>query len=390
MSQIELKQVAKKYSVHEVLRNINCSVESGEFLVLVGPSGCGKSTLLRMIGGLEDISSGDLSMNGKVLNDVQPRERGMAMVFQNYALYPQLTVAENIGFPLKLRRVKKEERTRRVKEVAASIGLSHLLDRKPKELSGGQRQRVAIGRAIVREPSVFLMDEPLSNLDAKLRVDMRAELRALHSRLGITTIYVTHDQTEAMTLGTRVAVLRPLTETMSTNLQQIASPAEMYRRPANVFVAGFVGSPSMNMMLGAVESKGSDFRVSVGSGYFDFESGDRLAPLLRAAVGKQVIVGVRPGDFEIGRNGSELSGTVKDSELLGDDIAVQVQIDAPCVPYDWRFGEQKLESLSKTATIVARLPATALPARGEKISLKAKSQRVMLFDAAHGKNMELV
>jgi multiple sugar transport system ATP-binding protein len=264
--------------------DVSLTITSGEFMVLVGPSGCGKSTLLRMIAGLEVISGGDISIGDRVVTNLSPRDRDIAMVFQNYALYPHLSVAKNLGYGLKMRKTPKDEITRRVNEVAGMLGLEELLERRPGALSGGQRQRVAMGRAIVREPAAFLMDEPLSNLDAKLRVDMRGELARLHERLGVTTVYVTHDQVEAMTLGERVAVM------CDGRIQQVDRPQTLYRSPANLFVAAFIGSPSMNLVEATVEDGHAEF-----AGYripLPPDAAPDVAP------GTRVILGIRPQDFE--------------------------------------------------------------------------------------------
>jgi multiple sugar transport system ATP-binding protein len=254
MASITLDDIGKIYpDGTRAVGHVDLVVNDGEFLVLVGPSGCGKSTVLRMIAGLEDISEGKMSIGDKVVNDVPPKDRDIAMVFQNYALYPHMSVYDNMAFGLKLRKMPKDDIDRRVKEAAEVLEITEFLDRKPKALSGGQRQRVAMGRAIVREPKAFLMDEPLSNLDAKLRVQMRTELGRLHQRLGTTTVYVTHDQVEAMTLGHRVAVLRAVSQKRPYNLQQVAPPTELFNNPANLFVAGFIGSPAMNMVYGELE-----------------------------------------------------------------------------------------------------------------------------------------
>src|SRR5215475_8704487 len=240
MAFLEISNLQKRFGQVDVLKGINLAVEEGGFLVLVGPSGCGKSTLLNTIAGLESITSGEIRINGRAVNDLHPSQRDIAMVFQSYALYPNMSVGQNIAFGMEMRGVPKPERDKAVAEVAKTLQISHLLDRKPSQLSGGQRQRVAMGRALVRNPQVFLFDEPLSNLDAKLRVDMRAEIKRLHMRTGVTTIYVTHDQVEAMTLGSRIAVLK------DGAIQQLATPLELYSRPANLFVAGFIGSPAIN------------------------------------------------------------------------------------------------------------------------------------------------
>ena len=252
MSSLSLKNICKKYpNGFEAVKDFNLEIEDKEFIIFVGPSGCGKSTTLRMVAGLEDISSGELYIDGKLVNDVEPKDRDIAMVFQNYALYPHMTVYDNMAFGLKLRKVPKDEIDKKVREAAEILDLSALLDRKPKALSGGQRQRVAMGRAIVRKPKVFLMDEPLSNLDAKLRVQMRIEIAKLHQNLGTTIIYVTHDQTEAMTLGTRIVVMK------AGIVQQVDTPQNLYEKPANLFVAGFMGSPQMNFLDATVKVEGN-------------------------------------------------------------------------------------------------------------------------------------
>ena len=286
MSEIMLKGVSKRFADGTVaVDNVDLDIADGEFVILVGPSGCGKSTLLRMIVGLEDISSGDLTIGGKRVNEAGPKDRNLAMVFQNYALYPHLSVRENIAFPLRLAKMDKAEADERVNEAAQTLELTELLDRKPAALSGGQRQRVAMGRAIVREPNAFLFDEPLSNLDAKLRVQMRTEISRLQKRFGTTTVYVTHDQTEAMTLGDRVAVLR------KGILQQVASPRELYNNPINLFVAGFIGSPSMNFLPATL--KGGKLDLPFGEIPLPEEFVSRLGH-----DEKPVIVGIRPEDFE--------------------------------------------------------------------------------------------
>src|SRR5436190_4222077 len=285
MAEVRYQQATRIYPGTEVpaLNGFDLEIADGEFMVLVGPSGSGKTTALRMLAGLEEVDAGAIYIGERDVTDIPPKERDVAMVFQNYALYPYLTVAANIAFPLKIARVKKEERERRVTEVAELLGLSEYLERKPGQLSGGQRQRVAMGRAIIREPSVFLMDEPLSNLDAKLRVQMRADIAALQARLGVTTVYVTHDQSEAMTLGHRVAVLR------DGRLQQCAAPRALYEQPANTFVAGFIGSPSMNLISVPLGSNGS---VSIGGATIELPDAVRSAA--SAAGWQELVVGVRP------------------------------------------------------------------------------------------------
>lgn len=297
MSSLSLKHIYKKYAGNVVAVNdFNLEIQDKEFIILVGPSGCGKSTTLRMIAGLEEISEGELYIGDKLVNDVPPKDRDIAMVFQNYALYPHMTVYDNMAFSLKLRHMPKDQIRSRIEDVAKALDISHLLDRKPKALSGGQRQRVALGRAIVREPKVFLLDEPLSNLDAKLRTQMRSELSKLHKRLGTTFIYVTHDQTEAMTMGDRIVVMK------DGVIQQVDTPANLYENPVNLFVAGFMGSPQMNFIDAVLEKKDGHVYVNLGS---STESGkpDYSIPLpdgkikgtdLAPYIGKEVILGIRP------------------------------------------------------------------------------------------------
>src|SRR2546421_950769 len=287
MAEIKLEHVTKRYpDGYEAVKDMSLDIQDGEFVILVGPSGCGKSTALRMIAGLEDISEGDLYIGDEVVNDRAPRDRDIAMVFQNYALYPHMTVRDNMGFALKLKHVDKEEINRKVEEAARILDLEQHLDRKPANLSGGQRQRVAMGRAIVRDPQAFLMDEPLSNLDAKLRVQTRAEVARIQQRTGTTTVYVTHDQTEAMTLGDRVAVMR------TGVLQQVGSPLELYNNPKNLFVAGFIGSPAMNFMPATVE--GDSVRLPM----VDLRLPPELHGALQGREGATLIAGVRPENFE--------------------------------------------------------------------------------------------
>ncbi|MDY4975400.1 MAG: sn-glycerol-3-phosphate ABC transporter ATP-binding protein UgpC [Clostridia bacterium] len=288
MSELNLKNIYKIYSGGVTAVSDFClDIADKEFIVLVGPSGCGKSTTLRMIAGLEEISSGELYIDGKLVNDMAPKDRDIAMVFQNYALYPHMTVFDNMAFGLKLRKVSKDEIKRRVTEAAKILGIEHLLDRKPKALSGGQRQRVALGRAIVREPKVFLMDEPLSNLDAKLRVQMRSEISKLHVKLQTTFIYVTHDQTEAMTMGSRIVVMK------DGFIQQVDSPQVLYDKPANVFVAGFMGSPQMNFIDVVLEEQGGKYVLKFGNAKIALPDG-KVTPELKEYVGKEMIMGLRP------------------------------------------------------------------------------------------------
>jgi multiple sugar transport system ATP-binding protein len=311
MADIKLEHIEKRYpNGFHAVKDLNLEIEDGELLVLVGPSGCGKTTALRMIAGLEDISDGDLYIGGHRMNDVLERDRDIAMVFQNYALYPHMTVAQNIAFSLKLAKTPKEQIRERVRETAQLLGLENLLDRRPKQLSGGQRQRVAMGRAIIRQPQVFLMDEPLSNLDAQLRVQMRGEIEALQKRLGVTTVYVTHDQVEALTMGDRIAVLR------DGVLQQVGTPEEVYDNPANLFVAGFIGSPPMNL---------AHARVSGGS----VQLGGASFPAPSWLKAESVIVGIRPEDLHQARNGGpSLRAQVDRVESVGASLLVHFPVDA--------------------------------------------------------------
>jgi multiple sugar transport system ATP-binding protein len=288
MAEVRLHHVSKRYGNVMAVKDFNLEIKDQEFIVLVGPSGCGKSTTLRMIAGLEEISEGELYIGDRLVNDVPPKDRDIAMVFQSYALYPHMTVYENMAFGLKLRKFKKAEIEKRVREAAKILDIEHLLDRKPKQLSGGQRQRVALGRAIVREPQVFLMDEPLSNLDAKLRVQMRTEISKLHQRLKTTVIYVTHDQTEAMTMGDRIVVMK------DGVIQQVATPMEIYSQPANMFVAGFIGSPAMNFVEGSLIEEGGDVFFVTHGAKVKFPGGRAHTLREKGYVGKEVIFGIRP------------------------------------------------------------------------------------------------
>jgi multiple sugar transport system ATP-binding protein len=307
MARVSIQDAVKFYGAVEVLKGVSVEVGDGEFLVLVGPSGCGKSTLLRIIAGLEEISAGEIIIGGKVVNDLSPKERDIAMVFQNYALYPHMTVAENLGFSLRLSGASKHEIRQKVDRTAAILGLENLLDRQPSRLSGGQRQRVAMGRAIVRDPQVFLFDEPLSNLDAKLRVQMRAEIKELHQRLGATTIYVTHDQIEAMTMADKIVVLR------DGVVEQTGTPLEIYDSPANLFVAGFIGSPSMNFIKGAITPQG--FRTEDGIELSLGEPPPAIGP---------AIYGVRPEHFRLDPGGVEAEVVVV--EPTGSETVVVARL----------------------------------------------------------------
>ncbi len=312
MASVTVNNIRKSYGHFDVLHGVNVDIQDGEFVILVGPSGCGKSTLLRMIAGLEEISGGEISIGTRVVNDVAPKERDIAMVFQSYALYPHLTVEANMGFSLKLAKAPKQEIRERVRQAAQILGLERLLDRYPRNLSGGQRQRVAMGRAIVRQPQVFLFDEPLSNLDAKLRVQMRSEIKQLHQRLKTTTIYVTHDQIEAMTMADKIVVMR------DGNVEQVGSPLELYDRPANLFVAGFIGSPGMNFIRGTI-AEGSEPSFRSESGV--------LLPLPSAPpveAGRELILGIRPEQISVASGG--IKGRVALIEPTGSETQVTVML----------------------------------------------------------------
>ena len=322
MASITLENICKVYpNGFQAVKDFNLNVADKEFIIFVGPSGCGKSTTLRMIAGLEDISSGELKIDGKLMNSVEPKDRDIAMVFQNYALYPHMTVFDNMAFGLKIRKVDKAEIKKRVEEAAKILDLDKLLDRKPKALSGGQRQRVAMGRAIVRNPKVFLMDEPLSNLDAKLRVQMRIEISKLHERLGATIIYVTHDQTEAMTLGTRIVVMK------DGVVQQIDSPQVLYSQPKNLFVAGFIGSPQMNFLDAKITANGNQVTATVGDAKLAVPADKAKALIDGGYDGKTVVLGIRPEDIYDPENGTadielgnSIDATIRVYELLGAEV----------------------------------------------------------------------
>ena len=333
MATVQLDKINKVYdNGYHAIHDLDLDIQDKEFLVLVGPSGCGKSTALRMVAGLETVSGGEMKIGDRVVNDVEPKDRDIAMVFQNYALYPHMTVYDNIGFALKLAKVPKDEIDQRVRQASKILELDANLDRKPGQLSGGQRQRVAMGRAIVRQPAAFLMDEPLSNLDAKLRVQMRAEIAALQRELGVTTLYVTHDQIEAMTMGDRVAVLK------DGYLQQVDTPQNLYDKPDNVFVAAFIGSPSMNLYESTVTIDGDGGSLTIGSQSIHLDP-EVLAkrPKLRDYNGKKVVLGIRPEDFEDaafaagGGEGKVLTAPVTLLEALGSEIMAHFRLDATTV-----------------------------------------------------------
>ncbi|HEY5943503.1 MAG TPA: sn-glycerol-3-phosphate ABC transporter ATP-binding protein UgpC [Solirubrobacterales bacterium] len=388
MSEIVLDGITKTFADgFEAVKDINLDIKDGEFMILVGPSGCGKSTALRMIAGLEDISSGELKIDGETVNDRSPKDRDIAMVFQNYALYPHMTVRENMGFALKLAGVDKREIDEKVEDAARTLDLEQHLDRRPANLSGGQRQRVAMGRAIVRDPKAFLMDEPLSNLDAKLRVQMRTEVARLQSKLETTTVYVTHDQTEAMTLGDRVAVMR------AGALQQVGTPADLYDNPKNLFVAGFIGSPSMNFMPG--EISGGKLQLPIGE--------VDLSDLEVEQHDGQVIAGLRPENFEdievIGdlkeERGITFEAEIDLVESLGSDLYAYFHIESEGVQSD-QLADIVEESLEETGAgeiregheqIVGRLDPTSKVKRRETAELWADTAKLHLFDPESGKSL---
>ncbi len=392
MAEIVLDDVWKVYGDGtEAVRALDLMIADGEFMVFVGPSGCGKTTALRMVAGLEAISKGTVSIADRVVNDVPPKERDIAMVFQNYALYPHMSVFDNMAFGLKLQKVPKAEIDQRVRDAARILGLDELLNRKPKALSGGQRQRVAMGRAIVRHPQAFLMDEPLSNLDAKLRVQTRSEISRLQHELGVTTIYVTHDQVEAMTMGDRVAVLR------KGVLQQVDTPQSLYEHPVNLFVAGFIGSPAMNLVEANLARTNGALQVDFGG--FGLPVPDEVAasrPDLARYVDRKIVLGIRPEDMEDASLLSDapaerrISSTVDLSEALGSDVVVHFSVDAPpAVTEDVRelasdVGQEALDKVEKQAfgkaVVLARLNPRTRARIGEGIQLVVDTHRLHFFD----------
>jgi multiple sugar transport system ATP-binding protein len=382
MATVELENVNKIYdNGFHAIHDLNLDISDGEFLVLVGPSGCGKSTALRMIAGLETITNGELRIGDKIVNDVEPKDRDIAMVFQNYALYPHMTVYDNIGFALKLAKVPKDEIDKRVRRAADTLELTTYLARKPGQLSGGQRQRVAMGRAIVRQPAAFLMDEPLSNLDAKLRVQMRAEIAALQRGLGVTTCYVTHDQVEAMTMGDRVAVLK------DGYLQQVDTPQNLYDRPGNVFVAAFIGSPSMNLFEGELSVDGDGGTVKLGSQSLALAPESLEArPSLRNYDGKHVIVGIRPEDFEDAafasnvKDGTTLKSPVQLIEALGSEIMVHFSLDAPTVDSG---DPDAVEETGVSANTVGRFHPRSRVRIGDVAEIAVSTENMHFFDREH-------
>jgi multiple sugar transport system ATP-binding protein len=390
VAEITLEGVTKRYpDGFEAVRDMNLTIEDGEFVILVGPSGCGKSTALRMVAGLEDITEGELRIGDQVVNDRAPKDRDIAMVFQNYALYPHMSVRDNMGFALQLRGASKEEIDTKVTEAARILDLEAHLDRKPAQLSGGQRQRVAMGRAIVRDPAAFLMDEPLSNLDAKLRVQMRTEVSRIQQRLGTTTIYVTHDQTEAMTLGDRVAVMR------SGVLQQVGSPMELYNNPANLFVAGFIGSPAMNFMPATVE--GDTVKLPIG----DVRLPQELRERVGRGEGKQLLAGIRPENFEDAAltgeardRGTTFRANIEVLESLGSELYAHFTVAS-----DQQIESQELRELAEDVgggevpmageegRIVARLDPQSQVRVGEEAELWVDASAIHLFDPGDGRSL---
>ena len=382
MATVTLENVNKVYdNGFQAIYDLSLDIVDGEFLVLVGPSGCGKSTALRMIAGLEEITSGEMRIGDRVVNDVESKDRDIAMVFQNYALYPHMSVAENIGFALKLAKVSKEEITERVNRAAEILELTTYLDRKPGQLSGGQRQRVAMGRAIVRQPAAFLMDEPLSNLDAKLRVQMRAEIASLQRELGVTTFYVTHDQVEAMTMGDRVAVIK------DGVLQQVDTPQNLYDNPVNVFVAAFIGSPSMNLFDATVRIGDNGGSITLGPHTLSLSAAAIAArPGLRAYDGRQVVVGVRPEDLEDATQTPDapadqrLSAPVRLIEALGSEIMVHMSIDAPTVDSGDPDAPEELPGEGQANAVGRFNPRSAVRA-GQTAEVAVATDNLHFFDA---------
>ncbi|WP_298385117.1 sn-glycerol-3-phosphate ABC transporter ATP-binding protein UgpC [Ferrimicrobium sp.] len=379
MASIVLENVTKTYSNdYCAVKDLNLAVNDGEFMVLVGPSGCGKTTVLRMVAGLEDISSGNLLMGDRLVNDLEPKDRDMAMVFQSYALYPHMTVAENIGFALRMKKLPKQQVRKRVEAAAEILGLTGLLDAKPKQLSGGQRQRVAMGRAIVREPSAFLMDEPLSNLDAKLRVKMRAEVKRIQAQLGVSTIYVTHDQMEAMTMGDRVAVLR------DGLLQQCDTPQNLYDNPVSQFVAAFIGSPAMNLYEASLLDGARALRL--GSQVLELPESVRISrPSLVRYGGRRITVGIRPNDLRVATqsDGFTFTAQVVLLEALGAEVLVHFTVDATAAKIEGAV-EDDDEILIGGGEGVARVEPDLPVHVGERLVLSPDFEHLHFFDPTTG------
>lgn len=381
MSSLELIDLTKRFSDGFVaLDSLNVKLASGEFLVLVGPSGCGKSTALRVIAGLEQASSGEVLLAGKSMNGIAPRERDTSMVFQNYALYPQMTVFQNIEFPLRLRKVSKVKREEEVRRVAELLQLSSQLEKKPAQLSGGQRQRVAMGRALIRQPQLSLMDEPLSNLDAQLRVQMRGDIRSLQREFGTTTVYVTHDQTEAMTMGDRVAVLR------DGRLQQIGSPEDVFGSPINLFVARFIGSPSMNLIFGDVKAMGDALTIQIGTQSMDLKG---LSPhrknLLNRFDGRRIVVGVRPHALKDPavtpvRDACRISGTVRLREALGTETVLHLVVDAERANVG-KIVDSQEAALENETRLIACVDPTSSVREEQRAMLEVAVEKLHFFDA---------
>ena len=388
MGAIKINSVGKVYpNGTRALEDVNIEINNGEFVVLVGPSGCGKTTLLRMVAGLEDITEGEISIDKKLVNEVAPKDRDIAMVFQNYALYPHMSVYDNMAFSLKLRKLPKEEIDQKVKEAAKILEIDELLERKPKALSGGQRQRVAMGRAIVRKPEAFLMDEPLSNLDAKLRVQMRAELGQLHTQLETTTLYVTHDQVEAMTMGDRVAVIR------KGELQQIDTPREIYLYPKNIFVAGFIGSPSMNFVYANVKVSSKNITLSFGEDSIKCDAGENKK--LKDFDGQEIVLGIRPEAFEDANYANtkefseKLNVTVTLLEQLGSDSYIHFYKDIKPVQTEaieeiLADEGEDISVLGDQTKFIARVSPNSAVKEGEKITLSIDPSKLHFFDPASG------
>jgi multiple sugar transport system ATP-binding protein len=392
MAAITIKQVGKRYRDGTIaVRDFDLEIADGEFMILVGPSGCGKTTLLRMIAGLEQITAGEVMIGDRIVNDLTPKDRDIAMVFQNYALYPHMTVAKNMGFALKRAKTPAAEIRRKVEDAARMLSITEQLDRKPSNLSGGQRQRVAMGRAIVRDPQAFLMDEPLSNLDAKLRIQMRAEILRIQRQLGTTTVYVTHDQTEAMTLGDRLAVMR------DGMLQQVGSPDELYNRPRNVFVAGFIGSPAMNFLPGEISDGSLRFALAT------IPLKDARAGLDPQAAQGRVVVGIRPEDFEDAAlagqrdGGTRVKAPIDVLESTGSDVFAHIRLDGQRGPE--ALGEAMLRDLAAASDVpseadglpwvdvVARLDSSSTLREGTEAELWLDSAKLHLFDPESGERL---
>jgi len=353
MTELVLRDLVKRYGETEVLHAINLDVKKGEFVVLVGPSGCGKSTTLRMIAGLEEVTDGEIEIGGRVVNNLEPKERNIAMVFQNYAIYPHMSVRRNIGFGLKTSKLSKSARNARIDEVAGVLGMTDLLERKPSQLSGGQRQRVAIGRAMVRDPAVFLFDEPLSNLDAQLRTQMRLEIKKLHARVGKMMIFVTHDQVEAMTLADRIVIMK------DGYIQQIGTPEEVYHAPANTFVAQFIGAPAMNL----ISATGTETGIRLWNG------SEIAVPGLKLEAGRELVCGLRPEDLKTNK-GNVLSGKVSVAEPLGSETLVYVDVDG--------------------TEIIATAPGRTPPKAGDEITLGVSGSDAHLFEKNSGLSLREV